>query len=335
MADAVAHNNQGAIDLVNTMRDLGIGYAAQVQAMKDDTSGIFWDMADDMEAAGKAGATGYYNGVEGSKESATGVWNEISTTGATEAQTGDYEGAGAANAEDYAGGIEDQTGTVETAAEAVSDAGAGAADGEKSKYRDAGGSAITQFKIGMLGKQESVKVAAQTIASSAASQFNTVSWYNVGYSIAAGVARGINANSWMIKQAAENAAQNAYEAAKDRLGIRSPSRVMAEIGRYYDKGFAQGITEHISEVTKAANRMSRESATGVYGTGNRAETERKSKESGNGSQKLEKILEQYLPEIVEKMDNGSGITAKGLAKAVAPYIDSDLGSKERRKRRGN
>lgn len=335
MADAVAHNNQGAIDLVNTMRDLGIGYAAQVQAMKDDTSGIFWDMADDMEAAGKAGATGYYNGVEGSKESATGVWNEISTTGATEAQTGDYEGAGAANAEDYAGGIEDQTGTVETAAEAVSDAGAGAAEGEKSKYRDAGGSAITQFKIGMLGKQESVKVAAQTIASSAASQFNTVSWYNVGYSIAAGVARGINANSWMIRQAAENAAQDAYKAAKDRLGIRSPSRVMAEVGRYYDEGFAQGITEHISEVTKAANRMSRESATGVYGTGNRAETKKRSKESSNGNQKLEKILEQYLPEIVEKMDNGSGITAKGLAKAVAPYIDSDLGSKERRKRRGN
>lgn len=335
MADAVAHNNQGAIDLVNTMRDLGIGYAAQVQAMKDDTSGIFWDMADDMEAAGKAGATGYYNGVEGSKESATDAFSEISTDGATAAQTGDYEGAGAANAEDYAGGIEDQTGTVETAAEAVSDAGAGAAEGEKSKYRDAGGSAITQFKIGMLGKQESVKVAAQTIAASAASQFNSVSWYNVGYSIAAGVARGINANSWMIRQAAENAAQDAYKAAKDRLGIRSPSRVMAEVGRYYDEGFAQGITEHISEVTKAANRMSRESATGVYGTGNRAETERKSKESGNGNQKLEKILEQYLPEIVEKMDNGSGITAKGLAKAVAPYIDSDLGSKERRKRRGN
>lgn len=335
MQQAVDANDQGAIDLVNQMRDLGVGYAAQVQAMRDDTSGIFWDMADDMEAAGQAGATGYYNGVEGSKESATGVWNEISTTGATEAQTGDYEGAGAANAEDYAGGVEDQTGTVETAAEAVSDAGAGAAEGEKSKYRDAGGSAITQFKIGMLGKQESVKVAAQTIAASAASQFNSVSWYNVGYNIAAGVARGINANSWMIKQAAENAAQNAYEAAKDKLGIRSPSRVMAEVGRYYDEGFAQGITEHISEVTKAANRMSRESATGVYGAGRSAETAKKSAGNDNGNQKLEKILEQYLPEIVEKMDNGSGITAKGLAKAVAPYIDSDLGNKERRKRRGN
>lgn len=335
MQQAVDANDQGAIDLVNQMRDLGVGYAAQVQAMRDDTSGIFWDMADDMEAAGQAGGTGFYNGVKASKESVTDAFSEISTDGATAAQTGDYEGAGAANAEDYAGGVEDQTGTVETAAEAVSDAGAGAAEGEKSKYRDAGGSAITQFKIGMLGKQESVKVAAQTIAASAASQFNSVSWYNVGYSIAAGVARGINANSWMIKQAAENAAQNAYEAAKDRLGIRSPSRVMAEVGRYYDEGFAKGITEHISEVTKAANRMSRESAAGVYGAGNRAETEKKSKESGNGNQKLEKILEQYLPEIVEKMDNGSGITAKGLAKAVAPYIDSDLGNKERRKRRGN
>lgn len=335
MADAVENNDQGAIDLINVMRNLGVGYAAQVQAMVDDTSGNYEKLAAAMGEVGETGGWAFYNSTNESLARVDGLYGEYSASGAETLQTGDYEGAGAANAEDYAGGIEDQTGTVETAAEAVSDAGAGAAEGEKSKYRDAGGSAITQFKIGMLGKQESVKVAAQTIAASAASQFNSVSWYNVGYSIAAGVARGINANSWMIRQAAENAAQDAYKAAKDRLGIRSPSRVMAEVGRYYDEGFAQGITEHISEVTKAANRMSRESAAGVYGAGNRAETEGKSKESGNGNQKLEKILEQYLPEIVEKMDNGSGITAKGLAKAVAPYIDSDLGSKERRKRRGN
>ena len=335
MADAVANNDQGAIDLINVMRNLGVGYAAQVQAMVDDTSGNYEKLAAAMGEVGETGGWAFYNSTNESLARVDGLYGEYSASGAETLQTGDYEGAGAANAEDYAGGIEDQTGTVETAAEAVSDAGAGAAEGEKSKYRDAGGSAITQFKIGMLGKQESVKVAAQTIAASAASQFNSVSWYNVGYSIAAGVARGINANSWMIRQAAENAAQDAYKAAKDRLGIRSPSRVMAEVGRYYDEGFAKGITKHISEVTKAANRMSRESAAGVYGAGNRAETEKKSKESGNGSQKLEKILEQYLPEIVEKMDNGSGITAKGLAKAVAPYIDSDLGNKERRKRRGN
>lgn len=335
MADAVANHDQGAIDLINVMRGLGVGYATQVQAMVDDTAGNYERLSAAMGEVGETGGWAFYNSTNASLARVDGLYEEYSTSGAETLQTGDYEGAGAANAEDYAGGIEDQTGTVETAAEAVSDAGAGAAEGEKSKYKDAGGNAITQFKIGMLGKQESVKVAAQTIAASAASQFNSVSWYNVGYNIAAGVARGINANSWMIKQAAENAAQNAYEAAKDKLGIRSPSRVMAEVGRYYDEGFAQGITEHISEVTKAANRMSRESATGVYGAGSRAETAKKSAGNDNGNQKLEKILEQYLPEIVEKMDNGSGITAKGLAKAVAPYIDSDLGNKERRKRRGN
>ena len=257
MADAVANNDQGAIDLINVMRNLGVGYAAQVQAMVDDTSGNYEKLAAAMGEVGETGGWAFYNSTNESLARVDGLYGEYSASGAETLQTGDYEGAGAANAEDYAGGVEGQTGTVETAAEAVSDAGAGAAEGEKSKYRDAGGSAITQFKIGMLGKQESVKVAAQTIAASAASQFNSVSWYNVGYSIAAGVARGINANSWMIKQAAENAAQNAYEAAKDRLGIRSPSRVMAEVGRYYDEGFEQGITEHISEVTKAPNRMSR------------------------------------------------------------------------------
>lgn len=335
MQQAVDANDQGAIDLVNQMRDLGVGYAAQVQAMRDDTSGIFWDMADDMEEAGKAGATGYYNGVEDGKKNADGAWREVSESGATEAQTGDYEGAGAANAEDYASGIEDQTGTVETAVEAVSDAGADAAEGEKNKYKTAGENAITQLKIGMLSQKSSVSAAASTIAESAAGQFSKVSWYNLGCNIASGVARGINANSYLIKNAATKAAQNAYDAAKDKLGIHSPSRVMAEIGRYYDEGFAQGITEHISEVTKAANRMSQESATGVYGAGSRTEPAKKSTGNDNGNQKLEKILEQYLPEIIEKMDTGSGITAKGLAKAVAPYIDSNLGKTERRKSRGN
>lgn len=336
MAQAVAANDQGAIDLVNTMRDLGVGYAAQVQAMKDDTTGIFWDMADNMEEAGKAGATGYYHGVKDSKQNASGIWQEISTEGTEDAQTGDYEGAGAANAEDYAGGIEDQEGTVETAAEAVSDAGANAAEGGNSKYKTAGVKAITQLKIGMLSQKNSVSVAVKTIAEGAASQFNTVSWYSLGYNIASGVARGINANSYLIKNAATNAANAAYNSAKNKLGIHSPSRVMAQIGKYYDEGFAQGITENISEVTKAANRMARESATGVYQTGGRQETNKTTKsDNGAGNERLEQLLEQYLPEILRKMENETGITAKGLAKAISPYIDSDLGKTERRKSRGN
>ena len=336
MQQAVDANDQGAIDLVNTMRDLGVGYAAQVQAMRDDTTGIFWGMAEDMTEAGEAGGTGYYHGVDESKQNATGVWDEISAEGVEAAQTGDYAGAGKANAENYAGGVEDQQGTVETAAEAVSEAGADAAEGEKDKYKTAGVKAITQLKIGMLSQKNNVSVAAKTIAEGAASQLKKVSWYSLGYNIASGVARGINANSYLIKNAATKAANAAYNSAKNKLGIHSPSRVMAQIGKYYDEGFAQGITENISEVTKAANRMARESATGVYQTGGRQETTKPAKtESGAGSERLEQLLEQYLPEILRKMETENGITAKSLAKAISPYIDSDLGKSERRKSRGN
>lgn len=336
MAEAVANQDQGAIDLVNVMRGLGVGYATQVQAMVDDTEGKYEALTAEMGKVREAGILETYNSTEASKALITGAMTDISTAGAEAIQTGDYEGAGAANAEDYTGGIEDQEGTVETAAEAVSDAGANAAEGKKNKYKTAGANAITQLKIGMLSQKNSVSVAVKTIAEGAASQFNTVSWYSLGYNIASGVARGINANSYLIKNAATAAANAAYNSAKNKLGIHSPSRVMAQIGKYYDEGFAQGITENISEVTKAANRMARESATGVYQTGGRQETNKTTKpDNGAGNERLEQLLEQYLPEILRKMENETGITAKGLAKAISPYIDSDLGKTERRKSRGN
>ncbi len=336
MAEAVANQDQGALDLVNVMRGLGVGYATQVQAMVDDTAGKYEALTAEMGKVREAGILETYNSTEASKALITGAMTDISTAGAEAIQTGDYAGAGEANAENYAGGVEDQQGTVETAAEAVSDAGANAAEGEKDKYKTAGVKAITQLKIGMLSQKNSVSIAVKTIAEGAASQFNTVSWYSLGYNIASGVARGINANSYLIKNAATAAANAAYNSAKNKLGIHSPSRVMAQIGKYYDEGFAQGITENISEVTKAANRMARESATGVYQTGERQETSKTTKsDNGAGNERLEQLLEQYLPEILRKMENETGITAKGLAKAISPYIDSDLGKTERRKSRGN
>lgn len=293
MGQAVAANDQGAIDLVNTMRDLGVGYAAQVQAMRDDNTGVFWEMAADMTEAGKTGATGYYNGIEDEKQSITGAWQGISKEGAD------------------------------------------AAEGEKSKYRTAGVNAITQLKNGMLAQKSSVSSTAGTIASSAASQFNSVSWYSIGYNIARGVANGISANSYLIRNAASNAAQSAYNAAKNKLGIRSPSRVMAEVGRYYDEGFAEGITKHIDDVTKAANRVAQESATGVYSASRSRDEQSRKTDDGAGNERLEQILEQYLPKILDEMKSESGVTVKGLAQAISPYIDEDLGRTERRKRRGN
>lgn len=331
MGQAVAANDQGAIDLVNTMRDLGVGYSAQVQAMVDDTSGLFWEMADTMGEAGQQGSTQYYHGVEASKQTAliTGIADETAGILAD----ADTESSGETNMENYAAGQESEEGTVENAAKSVADAGADAAAGESGKYKDAGVKAITQLKTGMLSQKSSVSVAASSIANSAAGQFSAVSWYSIGRNIASGVASGINSNSYLIKNAAVSAADTAYKSAKNTLGIHSPSRVMAEVGRYYDEGFAHGITENVKDVTKAASQMAMESASGVYAR--RTESPAPVSTSDQGDSRIQGILERYLPAMLDELQSGGGITVKGLAKAVSPYIDDDLGQTERRRRRGN
>lgn len=77
----------------------------------------------------------------------------------------------------------------------------------------------------------------------------------IGEAIASGVAKGISDNSSKISSAARSAAKSAYNAAKRELGISSPSRKMAEIGRWFDAGFAQGIERNMDEVVRSADRL--------------------------------------------------------------------------------
>lgn len=78
----------------------------------------------------------------------------------------------------------------------------------------------------------------------------------IGLAIASGIARGIRRGQWLVKDAAQNTAQLAYDAAKATLKIASPSRAMAEIGEYYDQGFAQGIDRGMARVLASARALS-------------------------------------------------------------------------------
>ena len=90
---------------------------------------------------------------------------------------------------------------------------------------------------------------------------------NVGRNIAEGVARGIERGNSRIRAAAKSAAQTAYRTACDTLDIRSPSRVMAQVGQFYSEGFAGGITDGMERVSRAVQQLSAaaigESAQGV------------------------------------------------------------------------
>lgn len=81
------------------------------------------------------------------------------------------------------------------------------------------------------------------------------SFESAGSYLAAGLAVGISRNSRAISQAAADAVSNAVEAAREAGDINSPSRVMAKVGMWFDKGLENGIADNVGGVVRAAKAM--------------------------------------------------------------------------------
>lgn len=75
----------------------------------------------------------------------------------------------------------------------------------------------------------------------------------IGNAIMDGIEAGINNGSSKIQEAARRAAQSAYRAAKNQLGIHSPSTAFAELGMYSMLGMAEGIEDNADQAVKAVS----------------------------------------------------------------------------------
>jgi hypothetical protein len=62
-------------------------------------------------------------------------------------------------------------------------------------------------------------------------------------------------------------ADAANRAARDKMGINSPSRVMREVGAFVAQGYAQGIAQGIPQVRAVSERMVSAPAPDVAGRG--------------------------------------------------------------------
>lgn len=78
---------------------------------------------------------------------------------------------------------------------------------------------------------------------------------NLGTAIIEGMARGIGGGLGVIKNAAVGVAKSALGAAKNFLGIKSPSREFAKIGMFSSEGFAVGIAAYSGRVENSAERV--------------------------------------------------------------------------------
>lgn len=83
--------------------------------------------------------------------------------------------------------------------------------------------------------------------------FKGESWSKIGNNIITGIASGITGSVGKIVSAAKNAAKKAYEAAKDFLGINSPSKLMRDmIGKNMIAGFESGIVSETPNLEKTS-----------------------------------------------------------------------------------
>lgn len=88
------------------------------------------------------------------------------------------------------------------------------------------------------------------------SGFTSVNWGSVGMNIITGIATGIAGAAGRLVTAAVDAANNALNWVKRKLGIHSPSRVFRDqVGEMIGEGMAVGIDESASKVRKAAGRL--------------------------------------------------------------------------------
>ena len=122
---------------------------------------------------------------------------------------------------------------------------------------------IGQLAAGLIQAIPTLVGKIPTIFSNIVSAFKKHDWLSIGGDIIRGIASGITNAVGTIVEAAKNAAKSAFDAAKEKLGIASPSKLFRYgIGQYIPEGMALGIKDNISMVSKAMNDLTQE-ATGT------------------------------------------------------------------------
>lgn len=88
----------------------------------------------------------------------------------------------------------------------------------------------------------------KNILTNAAKAVTGINWSSIGKNVITGIANGLKASAGAIVNAAKDAARKALDAAKDFLGIHSPSTVFRDqVGKYMALGIGVGFKRYIPE----------------------------------------------------------------------------------------
>lgn len=132
-------------------------------------------------------------------------------------------------------------------------------------FKSTGQTVISNFVTGMGNKIESAKSKACEIANAAKNAINDKyeSFKSVGKNLISGLISGIGEKAQSLVEKAEGVIDDAVQAAKNLLGINSPSKVFAEMGRYVDEGFIIGIQKFAGKVADSTRNVGQRAVNGM------------------------------------------------------------------------
>lgn len=124
-----------------------------------------------------------------------------------------------------------------------------------SAFRSAGANLMTQLGSGIRSNNVSSYAASMANNCVSAMRGTYWSWYSAGGYLVQGFANGISDYTYIATARSRAMANAANNAARNALGIHSPSRVGAEIGAFFVEGFANSIRDNMIDSTRQSTTM--------------------------------------------------------------------------------
>ena len=192
--------------------------------------------------------------------------------------------------------------------------------------QSAGTGIFNAIKGSIQNLPKALLVIAKNAVHSIVQSFTSQPWGNIGKNIIIGIATGITGSIGKVADAARNAAKKAFDAAKDFLGIHSPSKLMRDvIGKNMIAGFESGIvseTPNLEKTSAGSAQRAVESMQGVALKRSGTVVAGKSKVSGpspDGGQGSPVI-------VLEKGSITGDVTMDGekVGTLVAPTVDVEI-----------
>lgn len=171
--------------------------------------------------------------------------------------SGQFTNVGSDITKSIAKGIQAGQSAITTRISSIMKNATQAVNKHKSTFNSAGKALMAALSSGITSKGSSVVSSINSAVKKGASGIkgNYSSFYSAGSYLAEGFANGIQSGSFKAQAKAVAMAKSALKAAKDALGIASPSKEAYKLGDFYGLGFVNALDTYVDKAYNVSSKI--------------------------------------------------------------------------------